>query len=98
MPQANAPDGLGNGQLFKWSRWANHPVLRNSIFLVERASVNGARAMRFPEGTVARDVTLVWSGPGGYPAPVPRRPGDQRPRVWDRARSAWLTRHGYPAR
>lgn len=50
-------------------------MLRNSIFLVEHALVNGARAMRFPEGTVARDVTLVWTGPGGYPAPVPPASG-----------------------
>jgi hypothetical protein len=99
MPQDDTPDGLGNGQLFKWSRWANHLVLRDSVFLVERASVNGTRSMRFPPGTAAQNVTLVWTGPGDYPAPVPPGVRVTRDRgVWERARSAWLARHGYPAR
>jgi hypothetical protein len=97
MPrEEQTPDGLGNGQLFKWSRWSNRLVLRNSIFLVERVSMNGPGSMKFPEGTVARNVTLVWTGPGDYPAPVP--PGvrvvkDRK--VWEMARRAWLVRHGH---
>jgi hypothetical protein len=91
-----APDGLGNGQLFKWSRWSNRLVLRNSIFLVERVSMNGAKAMGFPDRTIARNVTLVWTGPGDYPAPVPSGVRVTKDRtVWDAARSAWLARHGY---
>jgi hypothetical protein len=90
------PDGLGNGQLFKWSRWSNRLVLRNSIFLVERVSMNGPGAMGFPEGTAARNVTLVWTGPGDYPAPVPRGVRVVKDRkVWEAARRAWLARHGY---
>lgn len=90
------PDGLGNGQLFKWSRWSNRLVLRDSIFLVERVSMNGPKAMGFPDRTIARNVTLVWTGPGDYPAPVP--PGvrvvkDRK--VWEAARRAWLDRHGH---
>jgi hypothetical protein len=99
MPRDDAPDGLGNGQLFKWSRWANRLVLRNSVFLVERVSMNGRRSMRFPAGTTAENVTLVWTGPGSYPAPVPPGVRVTKDRsVWDAARSAWLTRHGYPVR
>jgi hypothetical protein len=98
MPRDDAPDGLGHGQLFKWSRWANRLVLRNSIFLVERVSMNGRKSMRFPDGTVAENVTLVWSGPGSYPAPVPAGVRVTKDRsVWDAARRAWLARHGYPA-
>ena len=90
------PDGLGNGQLFKWSRWSNRLVVRNSVFLVERVSMNGRKAMRFPDGTVARNVTLVWTGPGDYPAPVPRGVRVVKDRkVWEAARRDWLARHGY---
>jgi hypothetical protein len=98
MPRDDADDGLGHGQLFKWSRWANRLVLRNSVFLVERVSMNGRRSMRFPTGTVAENVTLVWTGPGSYPAPVPAGVRVTKDRsVWDAARRAWLARHGYPA-
>jgi hypothetical protein len=97
MPRDDAPDGLGNGQLFKWSPWANRLVLRNSIFLVERVSMNGPKAMAFPKETVAQNVTLVWTGPGSYPAPVPAGVRVTKDRsVWDAARSRWLARHGYP--
>jgi hypothetical protein len=90
------PDGLGNGQLFKWSRWSNRLVLRNSIFLVERVSMNGVDAMRFPDRTIAKNVTLVWTGPGDYPAPVPSGVRVTKDRtVWDAARRDWLARHGY---
>lgn len=98
MPRDDAPDGLGNGQLFKWSQWGNRLVLRNSIFLVERVSMNGKKAMAFPAGTLAENVTLVWTGPGDYPAPVPAGVRVTKDRaVWDTARSSWLARHGYPA-
>jgi hypothetical protein len=97
MPRDDADDGLGHGQLFKWSRWANRLVLRNSVFLVERVSMNGRKSMGFPAGTVAENVTLVWTGPGGYPAPVPDGVRVTKDRsVWDAARRAWLARHGYP--
>jgi hypothetical protein len=100
MPRnEDTADHLGNGQLFKWSKWSNRLVLKDSVFWVERVSMNGASAMGFPEGTVAHNVTLVWTGPGDYPAPVP--PGvtvTKDRRVWDRARSSWLARHDYPQR
>jgi hypothetical protein len=98
MPRdERTPDHLGSGQLFKWSKWSNRLVLRDSIFWVERVSMNGVKAMAFPEGTVARNVTLVWTGPGDYPAPVPPGVTVTRDRtVWDNARRSWLARHNYP--
>jgi hypothetical protein len=100
MPRdENTADHLGNGQLFKWSKWSNRLVLRDSIFWVERVSMNGAAAMGFPEGTVAHNVTLVWTGPGDYPAAVPPGVRVTKDRtVWDKARGSWLARHGYPPR
>jgi hypothetical protein len=98
MPRDEAtPDHLGSGQLFKWSKWSNRLVLRDSVLWVERVSLNGAAAMGFPEGTVAQNVTLVWTGPGDYPAPVPAGVTVTKDRkVWDNARSSWLERHQYP--
>jgi hypothetical protein len=99
MPRdETTPDGLGNGQLFKWSKkWSNRLVLRDSIFWVERVSMNGARAMGFPDRTVAHNVTLVWTGPGDYPAPVPPGVTVTKDRtVWDNARRSWLAGHDYP--
>jgi hypothetical protein len=91
------PDELGSGQLFKWSKWANRLVLRDCVFLVEQESSNGRDAMRFPQGTSAENVTLVWTGPGDYPGPLPSGVKLTRDRsVWDAARAAWLARHGYP--
>jgi hypothetical protein len=106
MPYEKAADGRGHGQLFKWSRWANRLMLRNSVFLVEqvsvncaKVSVNCAKAMGFPKGTVAENVTLVWTGPGEYPAPLPDGVKVTKDRaVWEAARAAWLRRHGYPLR
>jgi hypothetical protein len=99
MPHEKAADGRGHGQLFKWSRWANRLMLRNSIFLVEQVSVNGAKSMGFPKSTVAENVTLVWTGPGEYPARLPDGVKVTKDRaVWEAARAAWLRRHGYPLR
>jgi hypothetical protein len=97
MPHQKAAGGRGNGQLFKWSKWSNRLVLRNSTFLVEQKSVNGAKPMAFPEGTVAKNVTLVWTGPGEYPAPLPDGVKVTKDRtVWEAARATWLRRHGHP--
>jgi hypothetical protein len=98
MPRdENTPDHRGNGQLFKWSKWSNRLVLRDSVLWVERVSMNGPAAMGFPPGTVAHNVTLVWTGPGDYPAPVPAGVTVTKDRtVWDDARRSWLERHGYP--
>jgi hypothetical protein len=96
MPHEEASAALANGQLFKWSEWANRLVLRNCVFLVEQESSNGRDAMQFPPGTVAENVTLVWTGPGDYPGPLPAGVTVTRDSsVWYAARTAWLRRHGY---
>jgi streptogramin lyase len=52
--------------------------------------------MRFPPGTVAENVTLVWTGPGDYPGPLPAGVTVTRDSsVWYAARTAWLQRHGF---
>jgi hypothetical protein len=98
MPRdERTPDHLGSGQLFKWSKWSNRLVLRDSVLWVERVSMNGPAAMGFPAGTIAHNVTLVWTGPGDYPAPVPPGVRVTKDRtVWDDARRSWLARHHYP--
>jgi hypothetical protein len=95
--QGNAADGLGSSGFFKWSGHAHRPVVRHTVLLAERGSVNCGASMRLPHG-LYEDVTLVWLGRGDYPGgPVPRGVTVTRDRrVWDEARESWLARHGYP--
>jgi hypothetical protein len=93
----NAADGLGSSGFFKWSGYAHRPVVRDTVLLAERGSVDCGASMRLPDG-VYEDVTLVWLGRGDYPGgAVPRGVTVTRDRrVWDEARQSWLARHGYP--
>jgi hypothetical protein len=95
---ANVAGDLGNGGFFKWSPWASHLVVRDSVLLAERASVNCKRVMDFPTNAEYHNVTLIWLGPGDYPGRLPASGVTvTRDRgIWDRARADWLTRHGYP--
>jgi hypothetical protein len=96
MAHDDASSGVGNGQLFKWSSLSNRLMLRDSIFLVEQESLNGSDSMVFPENTEARNVTLVWTGAGAYPGPLPSGVTVTRDRsIWEDARCTWLARHGY---
>jgi hypothetical protein len=94
----NAADGLGGGGFFKWSRHANRLVVRNTVLLAERGSVNCGASMSFPGDGVYENVTLVWLGTGDYPGRLPPSgvtvTTDRR--IWDEARARWLARHGYP--
>ena len=93
---AACADGKGAYGLFKWSPAATPTVrIRNSILRVDRYSAYGPSEMLFPPGTLVENSVLVWLGPGAYPASLP--PGlrvTSDVRVWDRARAAWLCRHG----
>jgi hypothetical protein len=95
----NAADGLGGGGFFKWSRYANRLVVRNTVLLAERGSVNCGASMSFPGDGVYENVTLVWLGDGSYPGRLPPSgvtvTTDRR--IWDEARARWLARHGYPS-
>jgi hypothetical protein len=95
---ANVAGNLGNGGFFKWSPWANRLVVRDSVLLAERASVNCRRVMNFPTNAAYHNVTLIWLGPGEYPGDLPASgvTVTRDRRLWDRARADWLTRHGYP--
>jgi hypothetical protein len=88
-------DGIGSGGFFKWSRWANRLVVRDTILLAERIAARCTTPMHFPEGTY-ENVTLVWLGPGNYPGRLPDSGVTvTRDRsVWDQARADWLSRHG----
>jgi hypothetical protein len=88
-------DGMGNGGFFKWSKWANRLVVRNTILLAERVAARCRTPMHFPEGTY-ENVTLVWLGPGDYPGRLPDSGVTvTRDRsVWAEARADWLSRHG----
>jgi hypothetical protein len=91
-----AADGLGTGGFFKWSAYANKLVVRNSVLFAERLAARCGGAMHFPSNAIFENVTLVWLGPGDYPGNLPTsgvtvtRDRD----VWDRAKAAWLLRHG----
>ena len=93
-----APDGWGHGHLFKWSAAAPKKVIiRNSIFVVERQSCQSRSAMRFPEGTVCENVTLIWLGGGAYPGKLPEKGVTVTDdiSIWHKAKAAWLEKHGY---
>jgi hypothetical protein len=93
----NAADGLGGGGFFKWSRHANRLVVRNTVLLAERGSVNCGASMSFPGDGVYENVTLVWLGEGSYPGRLPPSgvTVTRDRRIWDEARARWLARHGY---
>ena len=87
------PQRLGHGALFKWSDVGNRVVIRDSVFLVEATPAGGRTD--FPPGTVARNVTVVWLGPGRFPGTVPAGVTVTTDRSrWDVARARWLARHG----
>ena len=91
----NAIGGLASSGFFKWSPWANKLVVKNTILMAERTSVNGPRIMDFPTNAEYENVTLVWLGPGDYQGRLPPSgvtvTTDRR--VWDEARASWLARH-----
>jgi hypothetical protein len=93
----NATGGRASSGFFKWSQWANRLVVRNTILMAERTSVNGPRIMDFPTNAEFENVTLVWLGPGDYPGRLPATGVTvvKDRRVWDEARARWLARHGY---
>jgi hypothetical protein len=91
-------DGQGHGMLFKFSGAATGKVdVRDTIFLVDGMSVNGAKSMSFPtwEGCTYENVTIVWRGGGKYPGTLPASgvvvTDDLG--VWARARAKWIKEH-----
>jgi hypothetical protein len=68
-------------------------VIEDSIFLVEEVPNGGTTD--FPPGATAKNVTIVWLGPGEFPGRIPTGVTVTRDRaIWDRARERWLERHG----
>jgi hypothetical protein len=91
-------DGKGLGMPFKFKGPASGRLeVRDTIFLIDGLSVNGARAMSFPtwDGCRYENVTIVWRGGGAYPGQLPARGVKVTDdlEVWTQARTAWLAAH-----
>jgi hypothetical protein len=90
------PEVRTYGHIWKWSDLAGDTVVRDSVFMVEDPGPEPVRELAWPDNVTAEDVTIVWGGEGDYPGEVPDdgvTVVDDR-RVWERARDAWLGRHG----
>jgi hypothetical protein len=90
MPSTSTTRGVDHGDLLKWSSYAPRPVIRNSVFLIEHSA-----AGEWPPGTVAENVTIVYTGSGTVS--LDRIPGvtfTSDIGVWNTARQDWLNRHG----
>ncbi len=97
-PTPLCPTGTPSGYNapFKWSANANRLVMQNSMLLLERPPCSD-RYFPFPSHTSLRNVTIVWAGHGRWRwdrPPGVRITTDRT--VWQRARLAWLARHGCP--
>ncbi len=85
-------DGMGvaPGMIFKWEGDAGTVEVRETIFFMDAISINGVDAMAFPPG-IYENVTLIWTGPGNYPQPLPRGVTQVHdPSIWTRAKEAWI--------
>ena len=105
-PRGGAATDRGNGNFFKWHH-ADDPAtslspslaLYGNIFLAEQASQDGPGTMGIPTGklTGCANNTMVWLGPGDYPAPLPSCFTVTRDRsAWDSAVARWHLRHARP--
>jgi hypothetical protein len=88
MPSAQY--GMDHGHLLKWSTYAPRPVIRNSVFYLEDSA-----AGEWPPGTVAENVTIVYTGMSTVSLdPIPGVTFTRDIGVWNAARQDWLNRHG----
>lgn len=95
--RSSCPDGPGGlrqstGAIFKWREGSGTVRMERVVIRVDGTPAASLKAMTFPEGSY-EDVTIVWAGPGPYPAPVP--PGvtvTTDLAIWERARTAWLAK------
>src|SRR3954451_15086401 len=90
----NTPGGLRQsaGEVFKWRAGSGRVRMERVVVRIDGTPVGGAGSMAWSAGTY-RDVTVIWTGEGAYPAPVP--PGvtvTTSLALWLNARAAWLQR------
>lgn len=90
----DGPNGVrqSTGSVFKWREGSGTVRMERVVLRIDGTPAASLKAMAFPDGTY-EDVTIVWTGPGPYPAPVP--PGvtvTTELAAWERARAAWLAR------
>jgi hypothetical protein len=93
MPSTQS-DGLNSGALLKWDPFAPRPVIRNSVFLIDKPSGAG----EWPVNTTLSNVTIVLNGPGTLSLNMlPGMTVTSDISVWNNAKADWLTRHGCSA-
>ena len=103
------PTILGHGELFKWNALGPDVSIHDSIFLIEGYAVtdwnadgqpdHSASALAFKNIRECSNVTIVWDGPGDFPAAVPACVTVTKDRsVWDTARAVWIAAHPLVAR
>lgn len=90
-------DGLGVGSILKLdSAGKNGKItIKNSVFLVPRASTSSMDAMRLDEPDVIwQNVTVVWLGAGNYPGKIPPGVTITRDRsAFDQAKAQFFASH-----
>jgi len=99
-PRNGSGSELGNGEFFKWSDRATKLALYDNVFMAEKVGQGGADTMGIP-GTLAgcANNTMVWLGPGDYPAPLPACFTVTKDRaVWENAVADWIRLHPHVAR
>jgi hypothetical protein len=103
MPGPRTGPSPNYGAVFKWHNWTDPSIslspklaLHNNIFLIDRMGAEGVNRMGLPPEQVAScsNNTLVWLGPGEYPAKLPSCFTVTKDRkVWDVAVAGWKARH-----
>jgi hypothetical protein len=85
----------GNGAFFKWDDRATKLALYDNVFVAEKVGQDGSKSMRIPDRLVGcANNTMVWLGPGDYPAPLPACFTVTKDRsAWDNAVRDWRLQH-----
>jgi hypothetical protein len=94
-PRHGGASERGNGVFFKWNKLATKLALYDNVFMAETVAQDGTKHMRIPERLVGcANNTMVWLGPGEYPAPLPDCFKVTKERsTWDKAVRDWRQRH-----
>ena len=86
-------NGKANGPMWKMDSVQSGVYLKNVI--IRQDLGNHECVDKWPSGTYD-NVKFVWTGSGSYPGTLPAGVTLTRDvGVWNSAKSAWLSRHGY---
>jgi hypothetical protein len=90
-------NGTANAGMWKMDSFkGSASLVQVSNTVVRIDLLNHECGDQWPAGTYT-NVTLVWTGPGSYPAVPPGVTVSTDVSVWDNAKQAWLDAHGYGA-